>query len=98
MLIGRALSGASCSSFAALDFLVDFDFFFGIFFSWKFVEIQTHKRMRKANFDEKRASWRKWHLNDRCVHFQQSGSDERREVTVRGRIKPPLAKTFMFID
>ena len=29
--------------------------------------------------------YRQWRLNDRCVHCQQSGSDERRTVTVRGR-------------
>ena len=51
------------------------------------MEIQTHKRMRKANFAENKVKFyqRKWHWNDRCVHCQQSGSDERHKVTVRGR-------------
>ena len=52
MLVGRALSPASSRSSASLKFSVDFPFFSAIFISWIIVEIQTKKRMSKANFAE----------------------------------------------
>ena len=66
----------------------DFDFFSTICISWISMEIQTHQRRRKAKIAENKVKFcqGKWHLNDRCVHCQQSGNDERREVTVRGTI------------
>ena len=52
MLIGRALSAARCQSSAALEFLLLLIFFSAIFIAWIIMEIQTHNRMRKANFVE----------------------------------------------
>ena len=57
MLIGRALSAASCGSSPALEFFADFDFFSAIFLSWIIMEIQTHGGMQKANFAENKASF-----------------------------------------
>ena len=54
MLIGRALSAASSRSSAAMKFFVDFDILSAIVISWIIMEIQTHKKMRRANFVENR--------------------------------------------
>ena len=63
------------------------------------MKIQTHKRVRKANFAENKVRvlleevalefcQRKWHLNDPYVPCQQSGRIERRKVTARSKSMP----------